>query len=581
VTLQGKGAGVSIVNGNGIDRVFQVLNGANAAFSNLTIKGGIAQDDGTAGALRGATKSRGGGVLVQAGGHVTLSQVWVEGNRAIGGNGRNGTAATGNGEPGQGAAGGGLFLSAGTINLTGSKVSANAATGGFGGNGFAVECFCTTPTCTMKTCPGHAGKGGAGGAGAGGGLYVLSGSAKLSTSAVVGNNASGAGGGGGGEFFGPSTDSCCLSGGNAGAAQGAGLFIAAGDLNLSQTTVYANSATGGFGGFGGGITGGGGGDGGSSQGAGAYVARGNINATNGTLFGNTAHGGPGGSARFGKSGTGGNAAGGGLYLGGGSTSLKGVTLASNQALAVQRTTPGTSHGGGIANAGAGLFTNTTLIGNNTQSPSSASNGNDVSGPITSSYSLIGQTAGAMITDDGGNIFNSNPGLDPNGLQSNGGPTQTVALEDGSPAIDTGDNAACSALPPTGLGKVDQRGIARFRHGDNICDIGAFEFITLLVRPTFKWFGFELVGQQTSSQQVSVTNNQATSVTLSRGIGGTNPGAFRIVSSTCGASLAPNTSCTIAIAFKPGAAGKRLALLTVSDSPDRTSPYQVALIGVGK
>src|ERR1700730_12358930 len=29
VTLQGKGAGVSIVNGNGIDRVFQVLNGAN------------------------------------------------------------------------------------------------------------------------------------------------------------------------------------------------------------------------------------------------------------------------------------------------------------------------------------------------------------------------------------------------------------------------------------------------------------------------------------------------------------------------------------------------------------------------
>ena len=32
VTVQGKGAGVSIVNGNGIDRVFQVLGGANAVF---------------------------------------------------------------------------------------------------------------------------------------------------------------------------------------------------------------------------------------------------------------------------------------------------------------------------------------------------------------------------------------------------------------------------------------------------------------------------------------------------------------------------------------------------------------------
>ena len=89
----------------------------------------------------------------------------------------------------------------------------------------------------------------------------------------------------------------------------------------------------------------------------------------------------------------------------------------------------------------------------------------------------------MITDDGGNIFNVNPELDPDGLQFNGGPTQTVALEDGSRAIDRGDNAICADPPPTGLGGIDQRGIARFRHGDNLCDIGAFEFITLFVQPT--------------------------------------------------------------------------------------------------
>jgi hypothetical protein len=312
-----------------------------------------------------------------------------------------------------------------------------------------------------------------------------------------------------------------------------------------------------------------------------FVASAIISVANGTFFGNAATGGEGGAAfNVSTSGTGGDSVGGGLYLSRGSISLKGITLASNQALGAFFD-PGTSHGGGIANAGAGLFINTTLIGNNTQNSGTASNGDDVSGPITSSHSLISQTAGATITDDGGNIFNVNPALDPGGLKLNGGPTQTVALEDGSPAIDTGDNAVCAALPPTGLVKVDQRGIARFRHGDNLCDIGAFEFITLFVRPTFKWFGFEPVGQQTRSQQVSVTNNQATSVTISESIGGTNPGAFRIVSSSCGTSLAPNTSCTIAIAFKPGAAGKRLALLTVSDSPDRTSPYQVALIGVGQ
>jgi hypothetical protein len=83
-------------------------------------------------------------------------------------------------------------------------------------------------------------------------------------------------------------------------------------------------------------------------------------------------------------------------------------------------------GGGIANASkTSVVANATLIGDNNL-------GEDVSGPIAASYSLISQTAGAAITDDGGNIFNVNPDLDPLGLQFNGGPTKTVALEDGSP-----------------------------------------------------------------------------------------------------------------------------------------------------
>jgi len=58
-------------------------------------------------------------------------------------------------------------------------------------------------------------------------------------------------------------------------------------------------------------------------------------------------------------------------------------------------------------------------------------------------------------------------LDPAGLAENGGPTQTIALADGSPAINAGDPAVCSAAP---VNSVDQRGVCRPQQ----CDIGAFE-----------------------------------------------------------------------------------------------------------
>jgi hypothetical protein len=51
------------------------------------------------------------------------------------------------------------------------------------------------------------------------------------------------------------------------------------------------------------------------------------------------------------------------------------------------------------------------------------------------------------------------------LSSNGGPTATVALMTGSPAIDTGTNVSCPA--------TDQRGLSR--PAGAVCDIGAFEY----------------------------------------------------------------------------------------------------------
>ena len=257
-------------------------------------------------------------------------------------------------------------------------------------------------------------------------------------------------------------------------------------MSLAQATLSGNAATGG--------TGATGvwlrpsfhdpGSGGSALGAGLFVAGGNLKITNSTLFANTAKGGARGSVT--NSGLlssfpqrGGAAAGGGLYAGGGSISLKGVTVASNQALAIAaKGRSGSSSGGGIANVGAtSLVINTTLIGDNTHDSGNARNGADVSGAINSSFSLIGHSAGATITGNGHNLLDVSPGLDPNGLQSNGGPTQTVALESGSPAIGAGDNGICAKAPPKGLGGIDQRGLARSDTAGDPCDIGAFEVQT--------------------------------------------------------------------------------------------------------
>lgn len=61
------------------------------------------------------------------------------------------------------------------------------------------------------------------------------------------------------------------------------------------------------------------------------------------------------------------------------------------------------------------------------------------------------------------------------LSDNGGPTETHALQSGSAAIDTGDNAICS---DTDINNIDQRGVARPVNGgvSDTCDIGAFEYV---------------------------------------------------------------------------------------------------------
>src|SRR5207248_2003797 len=105
VTIQGAGAGATIIDGGGLDRVFQVLGNVNAVFRNLTIRNGNAQDDGVAGIPLVPTDSHGGGILNQ--GSATLDHVVVEACSAPGTRGGDGAPGQ-DGTPGKTAQGAGI-----------------------------------------------------------------------------------------------------------------------------------------------------------------------------------------------------------------------------------------------------------------------------------------------------------------------------------------------------------------------------------------------------------------------------------------------------------------------------------------
>jgi hypothetical protein len=88
--------------------------------------------------------------------------------------------------------------------------------------------------------------------------------------------------------------------------------------------------------------------------------------------------------------------------------------------------------------------------------------------LTSDSGVVNTNGGTGGFDGKGDQINTDPMLDPAGLQNNGGPTQTVALLPGSPAIDSGDP---SFTPPPFF---DQRGPGFDRVVNARIDKGSFE-----------------------------------------------------------------------------------------------------------
>ena len=143
--------------------------------------------------------------------------------------------------------------------------------------------------------------------------------------------------------------------------------------------------------------------------------------------------------------------GGAIVNGSGNLTMNNSTVSGNSA-------------GGIFNGGTAMLQN-SIVANNS--------GRNCSGTMTSKgYNMSSDNSCTFSFSNSGDRNNTNPMLGP--LQDNGGPTPTMALPHGSPAIDAGNPSGCT----DGSGhllKTDQRGYPRHDPEDTRgCDMGAYE-----------------------------------------------------------------------------------------------------------
>jgi hypothetical protein len=430
------GAGRITVSGDDVSRVFQIDAGVRAALDGLTI-------------TRGNTNNGDGGGLYNEHGTLTVSNCTFDHNTAdspngdaVGGGIYNGDASTltvdnctfaGNTAIGGGAIGGG-----GTLTVSNSTFAGNAAALG---GGIATEGgTLTVSNCTFADNAASY---------VGGGILNF-GALMVSNSTFAGNSADGdvaVAGGGGIYNAGTLTVSNSTFDHNTVFIVGGGIYNHdASTLTVSNSTFAGNSA-----GLGGGIGGGG-----------------TLTVSNSAFAGNSAEFG-GGVANIANTGT---------------LTVSNCTFDHNTAVGPD----GDGIGGGIGNDGTLTVSNSTFTGNvgfgggicsfNRSFPELLLNtivaGNSLSDGSpsdiydegflddASSYNLIG-VGGSGGLEDGvnGNIVGvSDPRL--GALGDHGGPTQTIPLLPGSPAINAGTAA--------GAPGTDQRGVPR----GSVVSIGAFQ-----------------------------------------------------------------------------------------------------------
>ena len=103
--------------------------------------------------------------------------------------------------------------------------------------------------------------------------------------------------------------------------------------------------------------------------------------------------------------------------------------------------------------------------------------------------------------------------------------------------------------------------------------------TATLLPAALTFASTVVGATSAAQAVTLKNTGGSALTgIVVAVTGTNAGSF-IATSGCGTTLAAGVSCTIAVKFKPAAAGSLTATLGVTDNASN-SPQHVTLTGTG-
>jgi Concanavalin A-like lectin/glucanases superfamily/IPT/TIG domain len=441
------------------------------------------------------------------------------------------------GEGGGSAGLGGAIFNQGSLAILDSTLRLNTAQGGAGGS-------------HQSGLTGHGGAGGAGLDAAGGyasgdngidgsGPYGGYGSTSASTNGMDGRF----GGGGGGGFGDSSSPSRGGAGGFGGGGGGGGSPNGYGGNGGFGGGGGAGAGAGGYGGGAGGIIAfgvGGGGGGGAGMGGAIFNEAGTVVITNSTFSGNTAKGGAGGTGVLPVLGTAGNGLGGALFNHNGTVTVTNSTFSLNTADQGGSDVFNLSDGAG--NTGTADINN-SILGQSgpttiTDFASTAANGGYA--PYnTGSHNLMSNRGNFPAA---GVIAATDPMLGP--AVFNGGPTRTMALLPGSPAIDAGSNK----LLPAGV-TTDERGAPR-TSGPAV-DLGAFEWqypptITSLTLPAKGAAGSPITLSATASPNVSYLTYTWT-VTPPAGTG------------------SPITLTGATASFTPTATGSYGVSLTVSDN----------------